>query len=236
MSQTGPSRKAAPEMFDDISGTYDLLNRILSLGQDIRWRKRLARSIPNNAERILDCATGTGDQLLAVLDKTPLCKQAYGIDPSGNMLIKAREKFHATPYGNKVEFFLGKAHELPFKEAYFDAVTMSFGIRNVEEVVPALKEMRRVTKTGGTLLLLEFSLPSSKFIRIGHKAYLKYIVPIIGRFLSKNDRAYRYLAETIETFPYGRSFCALLEQAGFSHCEAHPLSFGITTLYVAQAL
>ncbi len=236
MDQDGPSRTSAPEMFDAISDTYDFLNRVLSLGQDVYWRNRLARHIPSQAERILDCATGTGDQLLAVLKKAPQCKQAFGIDPSANMLMKARNKFHRTPHSQKVEFFLGKAHELPFQAEFFDVVTMSFGVRNVENVIETLKEIRRVTKTDGMILLLEFSLPSSRFIRMGHKVYLNYILPIVGRLISKNYRAYRYLADTIETFPHGKNFCSLVEQAGFRNCEAYPLSFGITTLYAAYAV
>jgi demethylmenaquinone methyltransferase / 2-methoxy-6-polyprenyl-1,4-benzoquinol methylase len=233
--QCSPDKGSSPEMFDAISTTYDFLNRLLSLGRDSYWRRHLTKHIPQGAEKILDCATGTGDQLLVTLKKIPSCKVAYGIDPSANMLTKAREKVHKTPHGGKVELFLARAHALPFKEAYFDAITMSFGIRNVEDVLHTLKELRRVLKPGGKILLLEFSLPSSKFLRLGHKLYLKFIVPFIGRLISKNPSAYRYLADTIELFPYGQAFCDLMQEAGFSKCKAHPLTFGITTVYSAYA-
>jgi demethylmenaquinone methyltransferase / 2-methoxy-6-polyprenyl-1,4-benzoquinol methylase len=110
---------------------------------------------------------------------------------------------------------------------------MSFGIRNVEDVPAALRELHRVTKPGGQLLLLEFSLPSSKLIRYGHKLYLHSMVPLLGRLIARNTTAYRYLADTIESFPYGKAFCDLVLQAGYSSCIAHRLSLGVTTLYVA---
>ncbi|MBS3904393.1 MAG: bifunctional demethylmenaquinone methyltransferase/2-methoxy-6-polyprenyl-1,4-benzoquinol methylase UbiE [Simkania sp.] len=228
------SRSQAPEMFDRISGTYDLLNRILSLGMDVYWRQYVAKFIQQDHCTILDCATGTGDQLLAVLKKGPKHVEAWGIDPSVNMLDLAQKKFANTPFAHQVHFLPGQADTLPFDDQFFDFITMSFGIRNVVCVETALKELRRVLKRGGTLALLEFSLPPSHFIRFGHHLYLKHLVPFLGKCIAKESTAYRYLSDTIAEFPYGDQFCALMRQAGFLECRAHPLTMGITTVYVAS--
>lgn len=233
MSAQVPSRKQAAEMFDRISKTYDLLNILLSFGIDRYWRWQTAKRFDSSKHtRILDCATGTGDQLFAVLKKAKTPVVAVGIDPAPNMLEIARGK--NAKRGLNCEFIVGKADALPFPDATFDLLTMSFGIRNVEDVVHTLREMRRVLSKGGKLLILEFSLPSSKMFRTMHLFYLRKILPRIGKWISGDDAAYTYLANTIATFPHGDSFCSLMKEAGFSQCNYHPMTFGIVNLYVAE--
>jgi demethylmenaquinone methyltransferase/2-methoxy-6-polyprenyl-1,4-benzoquinol methylase len=232
---SGPSREHAAAMFDKISATYDFLNTLLSFGLDRYWRWRTARRFdPKRHQKILDCATGTGDQLFALLRRSATPPQATGIDPSSNMLEVAREKSLLYPQATNCRFIEGRAHALPFDKHSFDLLTMSFGIRNVESVPLALTEMRRVLKPGGKMLLLEFSLPSFFLFRALHLLYLRHILPVIGKWISGDDTAYTYLAATIETFPYGKDFCRLVKEAGFASCKAHPMTLGIVTLYVAE--
>lgn len=235
LSSVGPSRKQAAEMFDRISKTYDLLNVLLSFGIDRYWRWQTARRFEaGRHQKILDCATGTGDQLFAMLKRAKAPVDAVGIDPAPNMLAIAREK--SAKRGLDCNFVVGKADSLPFPDGSFDLLTMSFGIRNVEDVPHALREMRRVLKKGGRLAILEFSLPSSKIFRKLHLLYLQRILPKIGKCISGDDTAYTYLANTIATFPHGEDFCRLVKEAGFSICDYHPMTLGIVNLYVAENL
>jgi demethylmenaquinone methyltransferase/2-methoxy-6-polyprenyl-1,4-benzoquinol methylase len=234
MKPLGPSRQSAPELFNDISKRYDAMNRTMTLGFDLRRRKVVANHVPKGAKRILDCATGTGDQLLAILKRHPKCDEAWAVDPALKMLDLAGQKFLKTPYLNKIHLLQAKAHELPFNDGYFDVVTISFGIRNVEDVSQALTEMKRVLAPNGKLLILECSKPTSFILKGPHKLFLQHLAPLLGRLIARNSSAYKYLADTVATFPYGSDFCDLVKTAGFNTCLAYPLSFGITTLYVCQ--
>lgn len=220
-------------MFNKISRTYDFLNLLLSFGLDRYWRWRAARWLdPKRHGKILDCATGTGDQLFAFLKRARSSVEAIGIDPAANMLVLAKEKCARRRL--QATFVEGRADALPFVEASFDLLSMSFGIRNVEDVARSLAEMRRVMKPGGRMLILEFSLPSSRLFKTLHLFYLHRVLPLIGRWISGHDAAYTYLANTITTFPYGENFCRLVEEAGFSTCACYPLTMGIVSLYVAE--
>jgi demethylmenaquinone methyltransferase/2-methoxy-6-polyprenyl-1,4-benzoquinol methylase len=215
-------------MFDQIASTYDRANRILSLGIDQRWRRKMAHFLPGEGKiRLLDCATGTGDQLLALMSER--IEEAVGIDLSKDMLEIGRRKLAA-----RAALLEASATSIPFEAATFDAVTISFGIRNVETPLVALQEMRRVLKPGGRCLVLEFSLPACRVMRLLHLAYLRHALPRIGGWVSGNRNAYRYLNQTIETFPCGKEFCDLMVQAGFSAARAHPLTFGIASIYVGE--
>lgn len=222
------------QMFDRIAPRYDFLNHILSLKRDVSWRRRLARSLPPGDNlNLLDLATGTADQLLS-LCRTEQVGRGIGLDPSEEMLTFGRRKIAAAGLDNILELKRGCAEKLPFEDSLFDAVTISFGIRNVSDVGRALSEAFRVLEPGGRLLILEFSIPSSRIIRTVHLWYLRHILPRIGGMLSGDREAYIYLNRTIESFPYGSAFCDLLHKAGFETISASPLTFGITTLYLGD--
>jgi demethylmenaquinone methyltransferase / 2-methoxy-6-polyprenyl-1,4-benzoquinol methylase len=227
-----PSRFEIWKMFDSISATYDRVNRWMTLGLDLYWRKKVSCFLPNR-ERIslLDCATGTGDQILSLMENSAKITEAIGVDLAEEMVAIGKEKIQKKPYSQKVRFQVASAMQLPFTEESFDCVTISFGIRNMTDVGLCLKEMHRVLKKGGRVMILESSLPKNPVIKKMHLFYLRNILPKIGGWISNNKDAYRYLNQTIETFPHGESFCSLLKEAGFINCMAHPLTFGTVSIY-----
>lgn len=226
---THPSKQDAWKMFDLISPTYDRINRILSFGMDRRWRKRVADYLPEQKNlKILDLATGTGDQALALSQSKASIDSIVAIDLATEMLELAKKK--EIP---KTKFLRADAEKLPFPDEQFHAATFSFGIRNVPHPLLALQNIYRVLKPKGRCLILEFSLPPPPF-RPLYLLYLRHILPRIGGRLSRNPEAYRYLNETIETFPSGKSFCLLMKEAGFIRLKALPLAFGGVTLYLGD--
>lgn len=234
-----PAKAESWKMFNRIAGTYDLLNRLLSMGIDQRWRRELARNLPSgNGLAVLDLATGTGDQLISILsgENGGRFSRGVGLDPAEEMLAHGRAKLRTAGLAGKAEMQLGDAQTLPFPDASFDAVTISFGIRNVADAPRALREMARVLKPGGRLLVLEFSLPPNPAARALYLTYFRHILPAIGGLISGQGAAYRYLNETVEAFPYGEAFCEWLRAAGFFRTQARPLTLGIATLYVADKL
>ncbi len=222
-----PSRKESWKIFDRISGSYDQINRIVSFGQDRSWRKKCSAYLPPNG-KLLDLATGTGDQIIACLDKV---ETAIGIDLSFEMLEIAKKKISAP----NVEFKIGDAEKIPFPDAQFDAATFSFGIRNVTDPLTSFKEIFRVLKPRGRCLILEFSLPP-KIIRPFYLFYLRHILPRIGGWISKDPHAYQYLNQTIETFPSGKEFCFLMEKGGFRVIDRKTMALGAVSLYVGEKL
>jgi demethylmenaquinone methyltransferase/2-methoxy-6-polyprenyl-1,4-benzoquinol methylase len=239
--QTHPimAKRHSWQMFNQISAQYDLCNHLLSLGGDIRWRKTLVRYFPTTSEQlmILDLATGTADVLICLTRDPKLGARIYravGVDLAENMLTIGREKVHRLGLDHIIQLRTADAHCLPFAENDFHAVSMAFGIRNVENPVIVLKEMYRVLKTGGHALILEFSMPSHAFIRLGHLAYLRGIVPLVGGLISGHFRAYRYLNQSVERFPYGEHFCRLMRQVGFQNVRANPLFLGVASIYQGE--
>lgn len=227
-----PSRREVWKMFDRIAHRYDLLNRLLSLGQDVVWRNRVARCLPEKpGQHVLDLATGTGDQLISIFSKSGRVAGGIGIDMAENMLALGRSKLKKRKLDQALKLQTGDATAIPFPENTFDAVTISFGIRNVTEVLHALQEMRRVLQPGGRAIILEFSLPKNRLLRRFYLFYFRHILPRIGGLISGDSYAYRYLNETVETFPYGKEFCDLLWKAGFDAVKMTPLTFGIATIY-----
>ena len=215
-------------MFNQISATYDRVNRILSLGQDRRWRKQVAKHLPLRPHlQILDLATGTGDQLAALMSAGLSIHRMVGLDLADKMLAIARSKLP------KAEFIHGDAEKIPFPNAEFDAITISFGIRNVENPLAALREMHRALKPRGRALILEFSMPPP-WIRPFFLFYLRKVLPYLGGLLSRNFPAYRYLNQTIESFPSGPAFIQLMRQAGFASVTTRPMNLGSVTLYVGE--
>jgi demethylmenaquinone methyltransferase / 2-methoxy-6-polyprenyl-1,4-benzoquinol methylase len=220
-------------MFDAIASTYDRVNRILSLGIDCYWRRKMVSHLPQDPLKLLDLATGTGDQIFALIDRHPI-EKAIGLDLSQEMLAIGVRKCEKKGATSLVDMRIGDAQEIPLEDKSVNCITMSFGIRNVPDVPKCLAEMHRTLLPGGKSLILEFSLPKCRVVRSLHLFYIRKILPRIGRLLSKHETAYSYLNETIETFPYGEAFCTLLKNAGFAKITFIPLTFGIATLYVAE--
>ena len=198
-------------MFDAIAQKYDILNRILYLGIDISWRKRVIQIIKKeNSKFILDIATGTGDLAIA-LAKTDTTK-IIGLDLSEQMLSFGREKIKNNHLDSKIEMIKGDSEHLEFPDNHFDAVTAAFGVRNFGNLNKGLAEMYRVTKKDGNLVILEFSKPSNKFFKTIYYFYFCYVLPFIGKLISKDSRAYTYLPESVEAFPSGNEFVKILEE------------------------
>jgi demethylmenaquinone methyltransferase/2-methoxy-6-polyprenyl-1,4-benzoquinol methylase len=227
-----PPRADSWNMFDRIAGRYDFLNHLLSLGQDIRWRKKVARFLNKyNNQYVLDLATGTGDQLLYLFNSSEQIGQAVGTDLSINMLEKGRIKVRKKRLDDRIILEEGDVQDIRYPDNSFDAVTISFGIRNVKDVNRSLSEMLRVLKPGGRAIILEFSIPSNIILRRFYLFYFRYILPMIGSIISGDGYAYRYLNETVEGFPYGETFGEMLSASGFQNVSLRQLTFGIATIY-----
>lgn len=226
------SRREVWRMFDRIAGRYDLLNRSLSFGRDVAWRRRMARCLTGrHGLRLLDLATGTGDQIFHLLDAGAPIATALGLDMSEGMLAQGRVKLARRSDGCPVVLQRGDATAIPSADGVFDCVTISFGIRNVEDVDLGLREMYRVLAPGGRALILEFSRPARAIVRGPYLFYFRHILPRIGSWVSGDGQAYRYLNRTVEAFPSGEAFCVLMRRAGFSAVRALPLTFGVATIY-----
>lgn len=226
--------KHVRHMFNQIAQTYDRVNRVLSFGFDLRWRKKVAKHLPLQKNlHLLDLATGTADQLIALFESKASIHSAIGIDLASEMLCIGEKKLQKKPYKHQIELQVGDAMQLPFEKNSFDACSFSFGIRNVADPLLALEQIWRVLKPGGRCLILEFSLPPRP-IRWPYLWYLRHFLPWMGGKLSREPKAYRYLNQTIETFPSGSEFLALMEKASFHHLKARPLALGAVTLYIGE--
>ncbi|MEW5796899.1 MAG: bifunctional demethylmenaquinone methyltransferase/2-methoxy-6-polyprenyl-1,4-benzoquinol methylase UbiE [Candidatus Zixiibacteriota bacterium] len=225
------SRHQVWKMFDRIAGRYDLLNHLLSAGLDYRWRAEVARMLPSGLSlAVLDLACGTGDQLIA-LAKTGRVSRGNGLDLAEQMLAIGRAKIKRQKLDQVLELQIGDAEKLAFDDNAFDTVTISFGIRNMTDTRRTLAEMLRVLKPRGRALILEFSVPPSPLVRGSYMFYLRHVMPRLGALISGDSTAYRYLSETIETFPYGDAFCGMMREAGFAQVNATTLTGGIVTIY-----
>jgi len=219
-------------MFDSIAPRYDLLNRLLSFRRDIAWRRRLAKLVgQHHCHRVLDLATGTGDVLLALAENNA-AHMAVGIDLAPEMLTLAQRKLAKSGAPQTFSAIQANAGITSFRHASFDAATIAFGIRNIPNVSETLREIHRVLKPGGLLFVLEFSLPANPLVRAMYLAYFRYAVPAIGGWIGRNRAAYDYLNRSVEAFPYGPQFCALLSAAGFIHITVESLTFGIAAIYI----
>lgn len=220
-------------MFDQISGRYDFLNHFLSFGIDKGWRRKLVREAKKAApERILDIATGTGDVAIA-LEKTG-ASEIIGLDISNGMLEVGRQKVIKRGMDPKVRLEYGDSENIGYEDDSFDLVTAAFGVRNFEHLDQGLSEMARVTRKGGTVIVLEFSKPTSSPFRQLYGFYSEYILPAFGRLLSKDESAYSYLPESVKAFPYGTSFLEHMKAAGLSELRCVPLTFGVASLYIGK--
>ena len=217
-------------MFNSISGKYDFLNHFLSLGIDILWRKRAVRLLKNHQPKlILDIATGTGDFAIEALSLNP--EKIIGVDISEGMLSIGREKLIKKNLTDKIEFLSGDSEVLPFEDNFFDAVIVSFGVRNFENLEKGLSDMLRVLKPGGKVVILEFSKPKSFPFKQIYQFYFQWILPKIGKLISKNHAAYTYLPDSVEAFPDGDDFLNILNKIGFQKNQCTPLTLGISSIY-----
>jgi demethylmenaquinone methyltransferase / 2-methoxy-6-polyprenyl-1,4-benzoquinol methylase len=216
-------------MFGSIAPRYDLANHLLSGGIDFYWRKRVADIVATwRPDKVVDLATGTGDLALALQRKIPNA-EIVGADFSEEMLAIAKRK-------GVRQTILADAMRLPFGNASVDCVTVAFGLRNMEDYGGALREMARVLKPGGHLLVLEFSLPAMSILREVYRFYLHRCLPLLGSFLTRKKSAYDYLGDSIEQFPNGEAMLRLMESSGLSYPNAKPLTGGIVTIYTADKL
>ncbi len=220
------------DMFNNIAGNYDFLNHFLSMGIDKGWRKKAIAEINKiQPKLILDVATGTAD--LAIAAVATHAHSITGIDIANQMLDIGRKKIKERKLDGIITLQYGDSEALPFSDGHFDAITCAYGVRNFEHLEAGLKEMNRVMRTGGKLAILEFSHPKKFPIKEVYKFYFRYILPTLGKLVSKHSRAYTYLPESVNAFPEGNVFCTMLERCGFKDAHARPLTFGITTLYTA---
>lgn len=226
-------KEQVAKMFDTISGNYDNLNRVISFGIDVKWRKKVldivAKSNPNV---ILDIATGTGD--LAILMAQTKAQKIIGLDISAGMLEVGVKKIADKNLSNTIEMVLGDSEKMPFEDHYFDAITVAFGVRNFETLEKGLIEILRVLKPNGVFVILETSVPDKTPYKQGYNFYSKNILPLIGKLFSKDDVAYGYLSESAAAFPYGEALNNILRKVGFIDVVAMPQTFGVATIYSAS--
>ena len=220
-------------MFNNIAPYYDVLNRVLSLGIDVRWRKTAIEMLKESQpKRILDVATGTAD--FAIETKNQLNPdQIIGIDISSQMLAIGRKKIEQKGWSQMMTLEEGDSENLPFPDESFDAVTVAFGVRNFEHLEKGLSEMRRVLKKDGKIIVLEFSKPRTFPFRQIFNNYFRYVLPLIGRLTSKDKQAYNYLYESVQAFPDGEDFINILQKTGYQSAAFKPLTLGICSIYSA---
>ncbi len=228
-----PSNTDVKQMFNHIAPTYDFLNHFLSAGIDKKWRKKtIALLAPYQPKLILDIATGTGDLSIEALTLNP--EHITGIDISENMLQIARKKITEKNLQQKITLLIADSEKLPFPPSSFDTVICSFGIRNFKNLEAGIKEMHRVLKENGIVAILEFSTPKNLLIKYGYLFYFKHILPFLGKIISKSEKAYSYLPNTVMSFPQGDEFINLLQKNGFAIKTYKRLSMGISSVYIAM--
>lgn len=223
-------KEEVAEMFNNISAKYDFLNHFLSLGIDKIWRKKAVKSLGAvNPKKILDIATGTGDFAIASMKLNPT--EIVGVDISSGMLEVGVEKIKKMGLDRTITLKLGDSENLPFEDNYFDGLTVGFGVRNFENLEQGLSEMLRVVRPGGKLIILEFSKPKKFPVKQGYAFISKYIIPFFGKRISKDDKAYAYLPESIAAFPEGQDFLNILNKLGYKNVQSQTVSGGIATIY-----
>ncbi|WP_299361249.1 bifunctional demethylmenaquinone methyltransferase/2-methoxy-6-polyprenyl-1,4-benzoquinol methylase UbiE [Winogradskyella sp.] len=221
------------EMFDTISNEYDGLNRVISLGIDVKWRQKVVKIVSEKKpENILDIATGTGD--LAINLASTNAKEIIGLDISNGMLEVGRKKVTSKKLDNTISMVIGDSEDLPFEKNTFDAITVAFGVRNFENLEKGLTEILRVLKPDGIFVILETSVPTNPIYRFGYNLYSKFVLPTIGKLFSKDKIAYSYLSESASVFPYGETLNNILRKIGFIKVKDRPQTMGVATIYTAS--
>ncbi len=230
-SDLGKKEQVA-QMFDNISENYDGLNRVISLGIDVSWRKKVVKLVgENNPKQILDIATGTGDLALMMASLQP--DRIVGLDISKGMLEVGKKKIAEANLSDKITMMVGDSENMPFEDNTFDAITVSFGVRNFENLNKGLKEILRVLKPNGKFVILETSNPIKFPFKQGYKFHTNVILPIIGKLFSKDKIAYSYLSESANSFPFGKAFNNILEKNGFNNAKNLPVTFGVASIYTS---
>ena len=218
-------------MFNDIAHRYDLLNRILSGGIDLYWRKKALRELQQQTvNQLLDVATGTAEVAI-MASKIVQPQQIIGVDISEGMLELGRKKIEEKGLSNIISLETGDSEHLRFSNDTFDAITVAFGVRNFQRLLQGMKEMYRVLKPGGKIVVLEFSKPTGTGFKQLYQFYMNYATPTVGKLVSKNRDAYEYLNKSVQAFPEGENFLRIMQEAGFSNTYLKKLSFGICTIY-----
>ncbi|MEZ4801926.1 MAG: bifunctional demethylmenaquinone methyltransferase/2-methoxy-6-polyprenyl-1,4-benzoquinol methylase UbiE [Gelidibacter sp.] len=226
-------KQQVTKMFDTISKEYDGLNRVISFGIDIKWRKKVVNIVAaHQPQNILDIATGTGDLAIS-LSKTN-AEEIIGLDISEGMLEVGKKKISDKHLESKIKLMVGDSENLPFENDCFDAITVAFGVRNFENLEIGLAEIYRVLKPKGVFVILETSVPTKTAYKQGYSFYTRYILPTIGKVFSKDNSAYSYLCESASKFPYGEALNNILRQIGFINVTDLPQTFGVATIYKAS--
>ena len=227
-------KQQVEQMFDNISGNYDGLNRVISMGTDVSWRKKVVQMAKDHQpETVLDIATGTGDLAIQIAEAAN-AKKIVGLDLSEGMLKVGRKKIMSKNLQTKIEMIQGDSEALPFDDNSFDVITVAFGVRNFETLELGLSEIYRVLKKGGLFIVLETSVPTKFPFKQGYKFYSSFILPTIGKLFSKDKEAYTYLSKSAAEFPYGEAFNNILKKTGFINVEDKPQTFGVATIYTAS--
>jgi demethylmenaquinone methyltransferase/2-methoxy-6-polyprenyl-1,4-benzoquinol methylase len=226
-------KEQVEEMFDSIAPRYDLLNHMLTMGIDIQWRKKAINKLkPYNPKVILDMATGTGDFAVAALKLNP--ERVIGMDISNEMLRVGREKMEKKGVADRIEMVQGDSEAIKLEDNSIDAITVGFGVRNYENLKLGLSEMHRVLRPGGAVAILEPSFPTRFPLKQLFQLYFRVFTPIIGKMISGNDAAYKYLPESVRAFPNGKAFTDICDEVGYKSATYYPLTFGSCSLYLLE--
>jgi len=226
-------KEQVTKMFDAISKEYDGLNRVISFGIDIKWRKKVVEIVAKTKPKfILDIATGTGDMAINLAETN--ADKIVGLDISEGMLDVGKQKIIKKGLQDKIEMVVGDSENLPFKNDTFDAITVGFGVRNFETLEKGLSEIYRVLKPNGIFVILETSVPTKTPFKQGYNIYSKHILPVIGKLFSKDRSAYRYLSDSASVFPYGEALNNILRKIGFINVINKPQTFGVATIYTSS--
>ncbi len=231
-SELGKKEQVA-QMFDNISGNYDGLNRVISFGIDVKWRKKVLQLVSaKNPKTVLDIATGTGD--LAILMTNTSAEEIIGLDISAGMLEVGKKKIAEKKLDSKIQMVLGDSESIPYPDNYFDAITVAFGVRNFETLEKGLSEILRVLKPNGIFVILETSVPTKFPFKQGYAFHSKFILPLVGKLFSKDKAAYSYLSDSANEFPFGEALNNILRKIGFIDVQHLPQTFGVATIYHAS--
>lgn len=233
----GGKKEEVEKMFDNIAHSYDFLNHFFSLGIDILWRKKAIRILKKEQPKlVLDVATGTADFAMEAVRMDLGADKIVGVDISEGMLDVGRKKIKEKGWDSKIELKKGDSENLPFENSTFDGYTVAFGVRNFENLEKGMTEMLRVLKPGALGIVLEFSKPKKFPVKQGFQVYFKYIMPLIGKVVSKDNRAYAYLPESVQAFPSGEDFIDVMKKVGYVDTKCIPVSGGIASIYLGRKM